>query len=159
MSIPAKSLHQRILEYETTRARIFGEEIKLTSRKYRKIIKLREKILKIKRAKISIVETIVTTGSDNRFFARTTVGGKEILALLDSGAGACCIGRNAMEFLEGFDDKIIKLRNQVIRTANGSNVPVVGVATLPVVWEGVTREIEFLIVPGLQQEFYFGIDF
>uniref|UniRef100_A0A1B0AEF2 Retrotransposon gag domain-containing protein n=1 Tax=Glossina pallidipes TaxID=7398 RepID=A0A1B0AEF2_GLOPL len=43
--------------------------------------------------------------------------------------------------------------------ANGNKTSVTGLITLPVEWEGETRDIEFDIVPELRQEFYFGIDF
>lgn len=31
--------------------------------------------------------------------------------------------------------------------------------TLPVTWNGYSRDIDFLVVPDLEQEFYFGIEF
>lgn len=102
---------------------------------------------------------MVTIGNDNRFFAKTLVGGREVMALLDSGAGACCIGKHALQFLTGYENSIINLTGQSVKTENGGKVFVVGIATFPVVWNGVSQDIDFLKVPGLEQEFYFGIDF
>lgn len=70
-----KSLHQRKIEYGKARARIFGEA---PNRKFRKIAKLREKLSKIKKAKRMAVETVLMTGTDNRFFAQTLVGWKKV---------------------------------------------------------------------------------
>jgi len=42
---------------------------------------------------------------------------------------------------------------------NGGETQVTRAITLPVEWEGETKDLEFLIVPGLTQRFYFGINF
>jgi len=42
--------------------------------------------------------TEVSVQIDNRFFAKAKVDGKEMLALLDSGASANCISRGANAF-------------------------------------------------------------
>jgi len=44
-------------------------------------------------------------------------------------------------------------------TASGCETQVTGALTLPLQWEGETKDPEFLIVPGLTQRFYFGINF
>lgn len=92
-----KSLHQRKLDYEEARKRIFGEEITKSnkSRNFRKIEKMRTKQKNFRRIHNKIIATIVTVKGDNRFFARTKIDGQEVLALLDSGAGASCLGKNA----------------------------------------------------------------
>lgn len=157
-----KSLHQRLKDYEEARARIFHEEVlekKKTCRKYRKIRKLRETAKVMKRVKQTIVSSIITMSGDKRLYAKTKVDGEEVVALLDSGAGANCIGKNAMEFLARRRAKIIAIRNQNIKTANGSETAVTGTITLPVEWEGKVRDMQFLIVPDLHQQMYFGIDF
>lgn len=61
--------------------------------------------------------------------------------------------------LKGKEDKIVPISGQNIKTANGGETEVVGVIALPVVWDNVTKDLEFLIVPGLQQEVYLGVDF
>lgn len=157
----AKSLHQRKIEYEEARRRIFNEEIiaKKKNRNYIKIKKMREKKRSFKRIRNKIVSTIVTLKGDNRFFAKTKIGDLEVLALLDSGAGASCIGRNSEALLRGKENLIMPIRGQTVRTANGGETAVTGVITLPVLWDDTVRDLEFLIVPDLQQEVYLGVDF
>jgi len=46
-----------------------------------------------------------------------------------------------------------------VKTGSGGETQVTGAITLPVEWEGETKDLEFLIVPGLTQRFYFGINF
>ncbi|KAL9913587.1 uncharacterized protein ACN2A1_000968 isoform 1-T2 [Glossina fuscipes fuscipes] len=92
-------------------------------------------------------------------FARTKVDNTEVTALLDTGASVSCCGAGATRFLENRRHRVIKLRNQHAKTADGKKTSVTGLITLPVEWEGETRRIEFYIVPELRQQFYFGIDF
>jgi len=54
---------------------------------------------------------------------------------------------------------IRKLSEKCVRTASGGETQVTGAITLPVGWEGETKDLEFLIVPGLTQRYYFGINF
>ncbi|XP_037929927.1 uncharacterized protein LOC119664528 [Teleopsis dalmanni] len=103
--------------------------------------------------------TIVTLDGDNRIYVKTKVNQEEVMALLDSGAMANCIGKEALEFLRKQPSKLVKLTGKAIKTASGGEVPVIGVVSLPVLWEGQTEIMDFLVVPTLQQPFYFGIDF
>lgn len=104
---PTKSLHQKKIEYEEARVRIFGKEINCGTRNFKKIQKLRDRTKKIRKGRKLAIETVVKLGEDNRFFAKTLVDGKEITALLDSGAGACCIGKNSLKFLENLKEPVI----------------------------------------------------
>jgi len=52
-----------------------------------------------------------------------------------------------------------ELSEECVRTASGGETQVTGAITLPVEWKGETKDLEFLIVPGLTQRFYFGINF
>lgn len=161
-AIQRKSLHQRLVDYQKARERIFNDEIleeSMKTRKYKKIEKLRERVRIFKKIKNIIISAVITMEGDNRFYAKTNVDGEQVVALLDSGAGANCIGKNAAEFLGKRESRIIKIKNQKIRTANGSGTSVTGMITLPVEWEGETRDMDFLIVPELNQQMYFGVDF
>lgn len=86
----------------------------------------------MRRIRQKIIATIMTLKGENRFFARTNIGGHEALALLDSGACASCLGKEAAKFFEGKESKITRLSGQNTRTANGGEAPVVGVITLPI---------------------------
>lgn len=92
-------------------------------------------------------------------FARTKVDNTEVTALSDTGASVCCCGAGAAKFLENRKHNIVKLRNQHVKTAKGSKIPVSDLITLPVEWAGEVRNLEFYLVTHLRQEFYFGIDF
>jgi len=54
---------------------------------------------------------------------------------------------------------IEKLSKDCVRTPSGGETQVTGAITLPVEWEGETKDLEFMIVPGLTQRFYFEINF
>jgi len=83
----------------------------------------------------------VSVQNDNRFFAK-----KE--------ASANCIGRGVLAFLKNRTRPIRKLSKECGRTASGGETQVTGSITLPVEWEGETKDLEFLIVPGLTQRFF-----
>ncbi|XP_037929486.1 uncharacterized protein LOC119663972 [Teleopsis dalmanni] len=157
-----KPLHQHNLECEENRERIFNVDVSnqcKRNRKFRKILKLRQKRRLVKTSLSKIVGTIVTLDGDNRIYVKTKVNQEEVMALLDSGAMANCIGKGALEFLRKQPSKLVKLTGKAIKTASEGEVPVIGVVSLPVLWEGQTEIMDFLVVPTLQQPFYFGIDF
>ncbi|KAH8351722.1 hypothetical protein KR084_005477 [Drosophila pseudotakahashii] len=159
---PHKSLEQREREYELARQRIFqgSEDTDNTTRDTRKMPKLYDARAEYRKLKQKVVDTVVSIQNDNRFFAKTKVDEREeILALLDTGASANCIGRGAEAFLRNRTRPIRKLNEECVRTASGGETRVVGAITLPVEWEGEIKDLEFLIVPGLTQRFYFGINF
>jgi len=86
-----------------------------------------------------------------RFFAKTKFDGEEILALLDTGASANCIGRGAHAFLKNRTRPIKKLCEECVRTASGGETQVPGAITLPVEWEGETKDLEFLeLISGIR---------
>jgi len=78
---------------------------------------------------------------------------------VDTGASANCIGRGAHAFLKNRTRPIKKLSEECVRTVSNGQTQVTGAITLPVEWEGETKDLEFLIVPGLTQRFYFGNNF
>lgn len=124
-----------------------------------KIKKLRDRHNYLKRVKKKIVSAIVSLKGDNRVYAKTKVGGIDVMALLDSGATTSCIGKGAMEMLKHKMSQIVSIRNENVRTADGGVTPVIGTIVLPVLWNGVEKDMEFCIVPALEQNVYFGIDF
>ncbi|KAL9875985.1 uncharacterized protein ACN2A1_012787 [Glossina fuscipes fuscipes] len=157
-----RSLAQRIADYQRKRHEIFSAEIsrrRALTRRHGKILILRHRRKAYKRFQREEVSAIVSLEHDDRLFARTKVDNTEVTALLDTGASVSCCGAGATRFLENRRHRIIKLRDRHVKTANGEKTSVTGLITLPVEWEGETRGIEFYIVPALQQQFYFGIDF
>ncbi|KAL9871692.1 uncharacterized protein ACN427_014387 [Glossina fuscipes fuscipes] len=157
-----RSLAQRIADYQRKRHEIFSAEIsrrRALTRRHGKILILRQRRQTYKRFQREEVSAIVSLEHDDRLFARTKVDNTEVTALLDTGASVSCCGAGATRFLENRRHRIIKLRDRHVNTANGEKTSVTGLITLPVEWEGETRSIEFYIIPALQQQFYFGIDF
>lgn len=63
-----------------------------------------------------------------------------------------------MSFLER-NNISYKHFNSSIRTASGFKQEVIGFCTLPVVFKGVEKNIDFYLVPSLSQDAYFGINF
>ncbi|KAL9921728.1 uncharacterized protein ACN427_002632 [Glossina fuscipes fuscipes] len=157
-----RSLAQRIADYQRKRHEIFSAEIsrrRALTRRHGKILILRQRRQTYKRFQREEVSAIVSLEHDDRLFARTKVDNTEVTALLDTGASVSCCGAGATRFLENRRHRVVRLQNRHVNTANGEKTSVTGLITLPVEWEGETRSIEFYIVPALQQQFYFGIDF
>jgi len=69
------------------------------------------------------------------------------------------LGKGANAFLKNRTRPIRKLSEECVRTASGGETQVTGAIKLPVELEGESKDLEFLIVPGLTQRFYFGINF
>jgi len=92
--------------YELARERMFtgSEDADSERRTTQKILKLYDTRADYRRLKQKMVDTVVSVQNDNRFFAKTKVDGEEILALLDTGASANCIGRGAYAFLKKPDE-------------------------------------------------------
>uniref|UniRef100_A0A1A9VZF0 Uncharacterized protein n=1 Tax=Glossina brevipalpis TaxID=37001 RepID=A0A1A9VZF0_9MUSC len=160
-TIPVKSLNQRILDYKNKRREIFAEEVtrrRVSTRKF-KILQLRQRSRLYKQFRKNVVSAIVTQGGDTRLFAKNKIDGIEMTALLETGASVSCCGARAQEYLSQRNHKIVNLRNQRVKTANGNETVVTELISLSVAWEGEVKDMKFLIVPGLQQSFYFGIDF
>ncbi|XP_052858196.1 uncharacterized protein LOC128265978 [Drosophila gunungcola] len=158
-----KTWYQRKAEYEEARARIFNtaqeEEDERSNRNNKKLRHLHQTLETARELKRKLVASIISLKNDNRLFGKTKVDGEEIVALLDTGASANCIGKGAELFLQRRQHKMQRLTRQNVQTASGGKTQVTGIITLPVEWEGETKELEFLIVPALQQHFYFGIEF
>ncbi|KAL9875720.1 uncharacterized protein ACN427_013768 [Glossina fuscipes fuscipes] len=157
-----RSLAQRIADYQQKRHEIFSAEIfrrRALTRKHRKILILRQRTKAYRRFQQKEISAIVSLEHDDRMFARTKVDNTEATALLDTGVSVSCCGAGATRFLENRRHRVIKLRNQHVKTADGKKTSVTGLITLPFEWEGETRSIGFYIVPELRQQFYFGIDF
>jgi len=57
--------------------------------------------------------------------------------------------RRANAFLKNRTQPIRKLGEKCVRTASGGETQVTGAITLPVEWEGETKNLEFFGLPGL----------
>uniref|UniRef100_A0A1A9WP04 Uncharacterized protein n=1 Tax=Glossina brevipalpis TaxID=37001 RepID=A0A1A9WP04_9MUSC len=109
---------------------IFYEKIVLEknmNKKYKKILKLREKQKVYRQFKRDELSTIVTLDGDDRLFTKSKIDGINMMVLLDTGASVSSLGAAAQEFLRHRQHKIVKLRNQFVKAANGDQVPVKGI--------------------------------
>jgi len=131
--LPHKSLEQRERECELARECIFigSEDTDSETRITRKILKLYDARADYRWLKQKVVDTVVSMQNDNRFFAKTK----------DTGASANCIGRGAHAFLKNRTRPIKKLSVEFVRTASGGETQVTGAITLPVEWEGETKDL------------------
>lgn len=68
------------------------------------------------------------------------------------------MGKNSLSFLEKLEISYKCLKSS-LSTADGSRQNVIGFCILPIEFKGVTKDIHFYIVPSLNQEAYFGINF
>jgi len=89
------------------------------TRTTRKILKLYDVRADYRWVKQKVVEKVVSVQNDNRFIAKTKVDKEELLALLDTGASANCIGRGANAFLKNRTRPIRKLSEECVRTVRG----------------------------------------
>lgn len=105
-----------------------------------------------------MLETTILSGEDDRPFAKIKIFNETLLGLLDSGANVSVLGHDSLQFLER--NKICyKHINSLVSTASGAKQLVIGFCSLPVQFKGVTRSINFYIVPSLNQPAYLGINF
>lgn len=97
--------------------------------------------------------------NDPRPYLTVRVFGKEIKALLDSGASQTLIGRDGLWILEKFPTRLHKLSGRYVETADAKRHKVIGSIDLPITLKGKTENLVVLAVPTLQQNLILGIDF
>lgn len=92
---------------------------------------------------------MVTLERDNRFFARTHMGGKEVLALLDSGEWASCLEKNASKLLREKEDRIMPIKGQSIKTANGGQTSITRAFGMSAVSRGMRESMNNAVATEL----------
>ena len=106
------------------------------------------------------IASISSAINDIRPFVEIEIFGMKLGALLDSGASISCIcGKAAQDFLS----KKIPFKqfssSKSVDTAGGNTFPIIGSVETEVTFRGMTKSINFLIIPGLKQDVYLGCDF
>lgn len=96
---------------------------------------------------------------DPRPFLVVRIFGKEITALLDSGASNTILGSEAKWVLEKFPAKVKNCHPTHLETADMTKHCIDGQIVVPITLEGRTRDISVLVVPTLKQGLILGIDF
>ena len=105
-----------------------------------------------------IESSFLCNQEDERPFANIKILGTNLYGLLDSGASVSVLGKNSLHFIKQHNITLRPFRS-CISTADGSKNTVLGHCKLPVLYKGVTKYIDFYIVPSLTQEAYLGLDF
>ena len=158
--------------YEFARKRIFCDSLQLfvssttpivikVKRNTRRLrgfySKLKKNIFKFKKT----VASLSSSSNDVRPFIQIEIFGMKLGALLDSGASISCIcGKAAAEFLsKNIPFKKFASFSKSVDTAGGNSFPILGSVETDVTFRGVTKPINFLIIPGLKQDVYLGCDF
>lgn len=105
-----------------------------------------------------INEAIINLQNDQRPFAKVSIVGNSIIALLDSGAHLSILGIGALKLLKRCGLQLFPSEVS-LKTANGEKLNVHGVAYLPITFENKTKIIEALVVPTLKRRMLLGINF
>lgn len=165
-SVPTylKPYHIRLKEYRAAKFRIFNEQITseiIVERSRRSTRRLREFWRKVLKNRKCIVSAVISDRNkfDLRPFASVRIFDQEVVRMIDTGATVSCFASNyARKFLDENRGKYEKL-NAFLKTADGSQHTTVGRVTTTVTFRGLSREIQFFIIPNLTQNLYLGIDF
>lgn len=101
----------------------------------------------------------ITRADDNRPYIRVSILGKEIVALLDSGATHSIIGSQGMFILRWFCLKLSKSSDPSILTADGAAQTITGSLSLPINIGNTLRLLKVFVVPSLRHGLILGSDF
>lgn len=100
-----------------------------------------------------------TFQSDSRPYLKVRVFGREITALLDSGASQTFLGEKGLWILEKFPTHLKTASGRFVETADSNRHKVKGFVDLPISLKGRTEDLSVCVVPSLQQSLILGIDF
>lgn len=103
------------------------------------------------------ISSIVQKKNDIRPFTHIDIFGQSHLALLDSGANKSVIGGELAQQL--ISSKPFNKFKSVVRTADGQTQNVAGTIQIPLTYNSVDNNFEFLIVPSIKQSVICGMDF
>lgn len=102
---------------------------------------------------------LAQVSSDSRPFIHVKIFGKDVVALLDSGANRSIIGRHGRKMLRSFKLKMAPSECGKITTADGKEQSVIGSCDIPVAADTVYKIMNFLVVPSVQHSIILGSDF
>lgn len=149
-----------VIQFLPRQTQLYVTEIKIAQNSKKptlKILKCRARYRKRKHFR-KILESTLIHGSDDRPFAKVKVLNESLIGLLDSGANVSVLGKFCLDFLQKLNIPFKTLKSS-IKTASNTKQDVIGFCTLPILFKGVTRNIDFYLVPSLAQEAYFGKNF
>uniref|UniRef100_A0A1Y1NGJ5 RNA-directed DNA polymerase n=1 Tax=Photinus pyralis TaxID=7054 RepID=A0A1Y1NGJ5_PHOPY len=107
-----------------------------------------------------ILDYIIAQGNKNECpYININILGKTFLGLLDSGANKTLINEYTWNILQSLNCKLDASRSTICTVANNDQCQCLGVVTVPVTLQNVTKLIEFYVIPELRQSVILGIDF
>lgn len=156
-----KPYHIRLREYNSARERIFGAEELIRKVPKRSTLRLRKFWKSVLDNRNLICSAIINDipASDIRPYATIELFGEKVSGLIDTGATVSCIASDlARKILFENKQKFKRFRVN-INTADGT--PHIALAKLKtfITFRGVTKQVDFLIIPTLSQNMYLGVDF
>lgn len=157
--------HIRLREYQEARRRIFNEQITTSVQVNKKVKRstkrFREFWKTVLQNRKCILSAVISDRNkfDLRPFATVRIFNEDIIGMIDAGATVSCFASDyARKFLEENKNEYEKFC-VVLKTADGRQHTTMGRVVTTVTFRGVSREIQFLIIPNLTQNLYLGIDF
>ncbi|XP_036346606.1 uncharacterized protein LOC118755914 [Rhagoletis pomonella] len=105
-----------------------------------------------------IISAIIHSKDDIRPFTNIEIFGHKHLALLDSGANKSVIGGALAAEIVSKPLKFNKI-NGIVHAADGHKQTVAGTVSIPLTYNSIEAEFEFLVVPSIKQSVICGMDF
>lgn len=95
--------------------------------------------------------------SDNRLYVNFNIQHYNLVGMLDTGANTCVLGKN---FHTIFNKSYTIQKTYINATsADGSALKVIGTITMPVLYDGVEKTLDFLIIPSVDKNIILGMNF
>lgn len=128
------SFHERYINYQKVRSRIFNDPVQESPRFSKRVKRLhdfrqRSRLQKTAYKHISSLDEI--RWNDDRPFASVILEGIEVKGLLDSGANISALGNNSHDFLKQIGVPILKMDSSVT-TSDGTRQEILGFVILKV---------------------------
>ncbi|KAK9731640.1 hypothetical protein QE152_g13443 [Popillia japonica] len=101
----------------------------------------------------------VNVPQDSRPYIRLRILGREVVALLDSGASQSILGRDGIRMIKDLKLTLNKVCHRQVTTADGKLQPILGSCDIPIQISGVCRIVNFLAVPSVEHSIIVGSDF
>lgn len=114
----------------------------------------------IEQKNANLTPLFIECPDDNRPYINISVYGRNVVALLDSGASHSFIGKDGLHLVEDFKLKMHRINTtRVVYTADGKSQKVEGCYDIPVFLEGSCQIINFYVVPSLRYAMVLGSNF
>lgn len=156
-SIRTKPYHLRLEHYLKRRTELFNVN-SIRSVKSRSSARIREFWKRKRPLRKYMISAIVNKKHDIRPFTNVDMLGESVLALLDSGANKSIIG-GSLAFKIVLNNSVFHKLNSSVRTADGQTQTVAGTITVPLTYNSIKSDFEFLVVPSIKKNLICGMDF